>query len=201
MDKKNLLKKILANGIVEISLDKPLLMTEGIWAPVRFCSERISYKNVKLRGDVVAEMAALVKTFVDGRGVILAAATREAEPLVAVLASKLRLKNICLQGHCVGDDKVYSFDKDVVKNSQVIVIDCAIKTNISKLPDVASIESYGGQIKAICALFNYELAASLNFSSIPFCSILTFSDLLEEVTAEQRQVLIHWHNNPSCWHG
>ena len=35
MDKKFLLQEILANGIVEISLDKPLLMTEGIWAPAR----------------------------------------------------------------------------------------------------------------------------------------------------------------------
>lgn len=201
MDKKFLLQEILAHKIVEISWEEPLVVSEGVVAPVCFYTKRIPYKNVELRNNIVKAMAAVVQTFVRDTNVILAAATTDAEPLASVVANQLGLKCIYLQGVGAGENKVYSFDKAAVKNQNVIVIDSAVTTNLSRLPEIAVIENYGGQIKAICALFNFEFAATLNFSSIPFCSILTFSDLLEEVTAEQRQVLIHWHNNPSCWHG
>lgn len=198
MDKKFLLQEILAHKIVEISLEKPLI-AEDIVAPVCFYTKRIPYKNVELRNNIVKAMAAVVQTFVSDTNVILAAATTDAEPLASVVANQLGLKCIYLQGVGAGENKVYSFDKAAVRDQNVIVIDSAVTANLSRLPEIAVIENYGGRIKAICALFNYEFAATLNFSSIPFCSILTFSDLLEEVNAEQRQVLVQWHNDPSRW--
>ncbi len=94
------------------------------------------------------------------------------------------------------------------QGQKVVVIEDLVSTGKSSLQAVDAIREAGGEVIGMCALFTYGFdaaAEAMEKAQVPLFTISNYTALMEVaeeqslITAEQKQSLEAWRQNPGGW--
>lgn len=207
----NKLAEELALQLLEIEAvflrpNEPFTWSSGIKSPI-YCDNRLTLSYPRLRKDIAAGLANIIKENFPEADVIAGTATAGI-PHAAWVSDVLDLPMCYVRSSAKSHGKGNQIEGKVKPGQKVVVIEDLISTGGSVITAVEALRSAGCEVLGVAAIFSYELNKGkelLKEVNIDAVSLVGYSDLihvaLEKELIEDKDVLVleSWSKNPETW--
>lgn len=206
MHQDQIISALIANKIITISPDKPFTYASGMHSPI-YTDLRLTISYPDLRDMIASDLATLIKKEFPEATIIGGVATAGI-PHAALVAEKLHLPMIYVRPKPKDHGRGRQIEGRFSKDDQIVLIDDLITTGGSVLNAVQATQKDGGQVCGISSIFTYYLPdAKENFAkaNVKYAPLLSYPELLKKekksghISADQYEVLRHWHEDPWHW--
>lgn len=197
---------LLEIGAVELRPSDPFTWTSGLAAPI-YCDNRLTIAHPDVRRAIRDGFAALLDT--EGLLPATIAGTATAGiPHAAWLAEAVDQPMAYVRDEAKGHGTGAKIEGRVRAGDDVILVEDLISTGGSALDAVATLREAGATVRAVLAIFSYQLAvAARAFDEAQVdCHVLTdFGTLVDVAHAEgrlsdaERKTLRAWRADPEAW--
>jgi orotate phosphoribosyltransferase len=197
---------LLDVGAVELRPDRPFTWSSGLAAPI-YCDNRLTISRPDVRRAIRDAFAAVLRAHGLTSATIAGTATAGI-PHAAWLAEAVDQPMAYVRSSAKGHGKGARIEGVVEPGDQVVVLEDLISTGGSALDAVAAVRETGATVRAVLAIFSYELeeaAAAFRAADVPRHVLTTFSDLIAlahergDLSAEALGVLKAWRADPEGW--
>lgn len=191
---------------LQINLQQPYTWASGWKSPV-YCDNRKVLSFPYIRDFVKSELANMVLEHFPDAEVIAGVATAGI-PHGTMAADLLKLPMIYVRSKPKEHGMGNQIEGVLEQGQKVVVIEDLVSTGKSSLQAVDAIREAGGEVIGMCALFTYGFDAAteaMEKAQVPLHTISNYTALMEVaeeqglVTAEQKQSLEAWRQNPGGW--
>ena len=198
-------QKLLQIQAVKLSPQEPFTWASGIKSPI-YCDNRLvlSYPDIRsLVIDSFAEEAQAFQPFDLVAGVATAGIAHG-----ALLAEKLGLPFVYVRSKAKKHGRQNKIEGDISTGSTAIVIEDLISTGGSSVQAVEALREANIKVKAVLAIFSYQLpaaAATFGNADCPYHSLSDYNTLLSEavsleyVSPNDLATLKAWKEAPEKW--
>ena len=191
---------------LQINLQQPYTWASGWKSPV-YCDNRKVLSFPYIRDFVKSELANMVLEHFPDAEVIAGVATAGI-PHGTMAADLLKLPMIYVRSKPKEHGMGNQIEGVLEQGQKVVVIEDLVSTGKSSLQAVDAIREAGGEVIGMCALFTYGFDAAteaMENAQVPLHTISNYAALMEVaeeqnlITAEQKQSLEAWRQNPGGW--
>lgn len=191
---------------LQINLQQPYTWASGWKSPV-YCDNRKVLSFPYIRDFVKSELANMVLEHFPDAEVIAGVATAGI-PHGTMAADLLKLPMIYVRSKPKEHGMGNQIEGVLEQGQKVVVIEDLVSTGKSSLQAVDAIREAGGEVIGMCALFTYGFDAAteaMEKAQVPLHTISNYAALMEVaeeqnlITAEQKQSLEAWRQNPGGW--
>lgn len=191
---------------LQINLQQPYTWASGWKSPV-YCDNRKVLSFPYIRDFVKSELANMVLEHFPDAEVIAGVATAGI-PHGTMAADLLKLPMIYVRSKPKEHGMGNQIEGVLEQGQKVVVIEDLVSTGNSSLQAVDAIREAGGEVIGMCALFTYGFDAAteaMEKAQVPLHTISNYAALMEVaeeqnlITAEQKQSLEAWRQNPGSW--
>ena len=191
---------------VKLSPEKPFIWSSGWKSPI-YCDNRITLSYPELRTQIKQQLIDIVKKQfpdVDAIGGVATAGI----PQGALVADALNLPYIYVRSKPKGHGMENMIEGRIAPGATVVLIEDLISTGGSSLKAAEALKSYGVEVLAILAIFNYGFPqADKNFkeAGIKGIALSSYQELINIalkqgiVKEEQLDILTSWRKDPETW--
>lgn len=203
---KHFAEKLMQIKALQINLQQPYTWASGWKSPV-YCDNRKVLSFPYIRDFVKSELANMVLEHFPDAEVIAGVATAGI-PHGTMAADLLKLPMIYVRSKPKEHGMGNQIEGVLEQGQKVVVIEDLVSTGKSSLQAVDAIREAGGEVIGMCALFTYGFdaaAEAMEKAQVPLFTISNYTALMEVaeeqalVTAEQKQSLEAWRQNPGGW--
>jgi orotate phosphoribosyltransferase len=203
---RTLAASLLGIGAVELRPADPFTWTSGLAAPI-YCDNRLTIAYPDVRRAIRDGFAALL----DEEGLLpatIAGTATAGIPHAAWLAEAVDQPMAYVRDEAKGHGTGARIEGRVRAGDDVVLVEDLISTGGSALDAVAALRDAGARVRAVLAIFSYELeAAARGFDAAEVaCHVLTdFGVLVDVAHAEgrlsdaERETLRAWRADPGAW--
>ena len=187
-------------GCLQISPNDYFTYASGLKGPI-YCDNRLILGDSKLREETLGSLISLIGSWKIEFEAVMAMATG-AIALGSLLSDRLELPLGYIRTEPKAHGSGSRIEGGVDKTKKVLVFEDLVNQGSSVKSGVLALRESGYDIAGVVSIVNYEFDMAENYfkaESIPFRSIIKFSDLLEFYASgldqkETRAALIRWHN-------
>jgi orotate phosphoribosyltransferase len=175
-------------------------------APV-YCDNRLTLSYPRVRRTIRDGFADVLKT--EGLDRVTVAGTATAGiPHAAWLSEAVDRPMVYVRSSAKGHGTQARIEGVVEPGDDVIVVEDLISTGGSALDAVAALREAGATVRAVCAIFSYELdaaAAAFRRADVPRHVLTTFSTLIDvayergDLSEYELDALTAWRDDPERW--
>lgn len=193
--KKELIRKLIEIGAINVNFDKQYTFASGLVSPI-YCDNRkiLSYVDVR-RYVKIKLVKSIINNFenID----IIAGVSTSGIPFGLMIAEELNLPFIYVRSKPKG----YGLDKliegDLKEGQRVLVIEDLITTGGSSYKVVEVLRGFGAKVLGVHAIFTYSFDESVKLFNDSNTKLVTLTDFysLVEIYEEKREKLEAWHNS------
>jgi orotate phosphoribosyltransferase len=203
---KHFAEKLMQIKALQINLQQPYTWASGWKSPV-YCDNRKVLSFPYIRDFVKSELANMVLEHFPDAEVIAGVATAGI-PHGTMAADLLKLPMIYVRSKPKEHGMGNQIEGVLEQGQKVVVIEDLVSTGKSSLQAVDAIREAGGEVIGMCALFTYGFdaaAEAMEKAQVPLHTISNYAALMEVaeeqnlITAEQKQSLEAWRQNPGSW--
>jgi orotate phosphoribosyltransferase len=207
-NEKAVAEKLLQVSAVSLSPDKPFTWASGWKSPI-YCDNRKILSFTHVREFVKSEMCNLIFDKFPDAG-LLAGVSTAGIAWGALAADQLKLPFVYVRPkpkeHGLGNQVEGYFEK----GQKTVVIEDLISTGKSSLQVVEALRKADLEVMGMVSIFNYGFSAAkeaFERDSVVFHSLTNYPTMISLaiekgiITADQRDVLLKWQEDPSTWKG
>jgi orotate phosphoribosyltransferase len=207
-NEKAVAEKLLQVSAVSLSPDKPFTWASGWKSPI-YCDNRKILSFTHVREFVKSEMCNLIFDKFPEAG-LLAGVSTAGIAWGALAADQLKLPFVYVRPkpkeHGLGNQVEGYFEK----GQKTVVIEDLISTGKSSLQVVEALRKADLEVMGMVSIFNYGFSAAkeaFERDSVVFHSLTNYPTMISLaiekgiITADQRDVLLKWQEDPSTWKG
>ena len=207
-NEKAVAEKLLQVSAVSLSPDKPFTWASGWKSPI-YCDNRKILSFTHVREFVKSEMCNLIFDKFPDAG-LLAGVSTAGIAWGALAADQLKLPFVYVRPkpkeHGLGNQVEGYFEK----GQKTVVIEDLISTGKSSLQVVEALRKADLEVMGMVSIFNYGFSAAkeaFERDSVVFHSLTNYPTMISLAiekgirTADQRDVLLKWQEDPSTWKG
>lgn len=203
---KHFAENLMQIKALQINLQQPYTWASGWNSPV-YCDNRKVLSYPYTRDFVKSELANMVLEHFPDAEVIAGVATAGI-PHGAMAADLLKLPFIYVRSKPKEHGMGNQIEGVLEKGQKVVVIEDLVSTGKSSLQAVEAIRAAGGDVQGMCALFTYGFDAAtqaMESANVALHTISNYTALMEVaeeqnlITAEQKQSLEQWRQDPASW--
>lgn len=204
--RKQIAQDLLAIKAVTLSPNKPFQWVSGIKSPI-YTDNRLTIGYPEVRARIASGLARLIiesYPTVDAIGGVVTAGI----PHATSVADRLGLPLCYVRSAPKDHGRGKQVEGYLEKGASVVLIDDLISTGGSVIKAAEALRNEGYTVLGIAAIFSYELPeGQTNFekANLPLVTLTNYSTLLEQaeegrlVTAEEREDLLSWRQDPWGW--
>ncbi|MHA6251357.1 orotate phosphoribosyltransferase [Oceanobacillus sp. CAU 1775] len=184
---------------VQLRPDNYFTWTSGIRSPI-YCDNRLIMSYPEVRNKVIEAFVKIMEEKQFKPDVIAGCATAGI-PHAAWLSERLNLPMAYVRSKPKGHGKGNQIEGIIQPGQKVLVIEDLISTGGSSIESAKAIESAGGEVISVLAIFSYGLKqAKENFKNADFnFTTITNFDKLLEALMETQQMTIEEKNTMTSW--
>jgi len=199
-------ENLLQIRAVKLSVNKPFTWASGMLSPI-YCDNRKTLSYHKIRTSIRQQFVNIIQNEYPSVDVVAGVATGAIAHGILV-AQELGVPFVYVRPsekkHGLGN----KIEGNLESGQSVIVIEDLISTGNSSLSAVEAIREAGCEVKAMIAIFSYNLKIALNNFEKANCTLYTLADydFLIQKAAESNYIsesdmssLIKWRENPEQW--
>ena len=207
-NEKAVAEKLLQVSAVSLSPDKPFTWASGWKSPI-YCDNRKILSFTHVREFMKSEMCNLIFDKFPDAG-LLAGVSTAGIAWGALAADQLKLPFVYVRPkpkeHGLGNQVEGYFEK----GQKTVVIEDLISTGKSSLQVVEALRKADLEVMGMVSIFNYGFSAAkeaFERDSVVFHSLTNYPTMISLaiekgiITADQRDVLLKWQEDPSTWKG
>ena len=201
-------KNLLDINAVTLRPNEPFTWASGLKAPI-YTDNRLTISYPWVRRNIYIGMIDRIKHNFGIENVDVIAGTATAGiPHATLVAERLQKPLIYVRSKPKDHGQGRQIEGVLKPGQKVIVIDDLLSTGGSVLNAVKAVQTAGGEVLGVVAIFSYELSAlTKNFAAVdlPFYTVTNYSTLIEEalkqglVTDEEKTSLHAWREDPETW--
>ena len=201
-------KNLLDINAVTLRPNEPFTWASGLKAP-NYTHNRLTISYPWVRRNIYIGMIDRIKHNFGIENVDVIAGTATAGiPHATLVAERLQKPLIYVRSKPKDHGQGRQIEGVLKPGQKVIVIDDLLSTGGSVLNAVKAVQTAGGEVLGVVAIFSYELSAlTKNFAAVdlPFYTVTNYSTLIEEalkqglVTDEEKTSLHAWREDPETW--
>lgn len=197
---------LLSIGAVSLSPDQPFTWSSGMKSPI-YCDNRRTLGYPRIRADVCDGFERLVR----GQGMdpdVIAGTATAGIPHAAWLAERLDLPMAYVRSSAKSHGTGNQIEGVVEEGDVVVLVEDLISTGGSALTAVEALREAGAIVRAVVAIFTYELATSTEAfaaSNVALHTLTSFSTLVDvaqsqgDLSDDQLASLQTWRSDPESW--
>lgn len=184
----------------------PFIWTSGMQAPV-YCDNRLTISYPDLRRQIAAGFAEIIRAVVPDAEVIAGTATAGI-PHATLVAELLNLPLVYVRAEAKGHGKGKQIEGAYQTGQKVVLIEDLISTGGSSAAAAAALKEAGMDVKAVLAIFTYQLdAAQERFEALnlPVYALTDLETVLDELDLSgglrfsEMEEIRAWRDDPNNW--
>lgn len=197
---------LLNIGAVFLRPNDPFTWSSGLKSPI-YCDNRMTMSYPKVRKEIAAGLAALIRTHFPQVEMIAGTATAGI-PHAAWVSDLLDLPMCYVRSKAKAHGKGNQIEGKVEKGQHVVVVEDLISTGGSVLTAVEALREAGCIVLGTVSIFSYELEKGkrqLEEAGVKAVSLAGYSDLIQtafeqkRISEEDLNALKKWRENPEEW--
>lgn len=203
---RSLAAALLNIGAVELRPTSPFTWSSGLVAPI-YCDNRLTLSHPRARRTIrdgfveVLRLQSLTATTIVGTATA-------GIPHAAWLAEAIDRPMAYVRSSAKEHGQGARIEGGVEAGDEVVVVEDLISTGGSALDAVAALRAAGATVRAVLAIFSYELdaaAAAFRDADVPRYVLTTFGTLIDvahertDLSGEDLDVLRAWRADPEAW--
>ncbi len=203
------MEKLIANHLLDIEAvflkpNDPFTWASGIKSPI-YCDNRLTLSYPKVRKDIEAGLAKLIKENYPEAECLMGTATAGI-PHAALVSEILDLPMGYVRGGAKSHGRNNRIEGVVKPGMKVVVVEDLISTGGSSLECVDALRASGCEVIGLVAIFTYGLPkAKENFESYqcPYQTLTNYDELVHVaveknyISEADKEKLFAWKQNPS----
>lgn len=203
------MEKLIANHLLDIEAvflkpNDPFTWASGIKSPI-YCDNRLTLSYPKVRKDIEAGLAQLIKDNYPEAECLMGTATAGI-PHAALVSEILDLPMGYVRGGAKSHGRNNRIEGVVKPGMKVVVVEDLISTGGSSLECVEALRASGCEVIGLVAIFTYGLPkAKENFDSYqcPYQTLTNYDELVHVaveknyISEADKEKLFAWKQNPS----
>ncbi len=199
-------KSLLDRGAVVIRPSEPFRYASGILSPI-YCDNRLLLSDPVKRNLVIDGLTQLAK---EAHPDFVAGTATAGIAWGAWVADRLNLPFAYVRAEAKSHGKGKRIEGEVVKGSSGVLIEDLITTGGSAFSAADALVEERAKVKAILAIFTYQMAetkSALNEKDYSLRTLVNLDQLLSvavdmgKISASDRKIVEVWRNNPKLWPG
>jgi orotate phosphoribosyltransferase len=197
---------LLSIGAVSLSPDDPFTWSSGMLSPI-YCDNRRTLGYPRIRTDVCDGFERLVRGKDMDPDVVAGTATAGI-PHAAWLADRLDLPMAYVRSSAKSHGTGNQIEGVIEEGDVVVLVEDLVSTGGSALTAVEALRDAGAVVRAVVAIFTYELATSAEAfaaSNVALHTLTSFSTLVDvaqrqgDLSGDQLASLRDWRSDPQAW--
>lgn len=197
---------LLNIGAVFLRPNDPFTWSSGLKSPI-YCDNRMTMSYPKVRKEIAAGLAALIRTHFPQVEMIAGTATAGI-PHAAWVSDLLDLPMCYVRSKAKAHGKGNQIEGKVEKGQHVVVVEDLISTGGSVLTAVEALREAGCSVLGAVSIFSYELdkgKRQFEEAGVKAVSLTGYSDLIQtafegnRISEEDLKALKKWRENPEEW--
>ncbi|MEM8584921.1 MAG: orotate phosphoribosyltransferase [Bacteroidota bacterium] len=196
---------LLTSGAVQLRPESPFTWASGLKSPI-YCDNRVLLSFPIKRDSLVDAFVEAAKDFgaIDGIAGVATAGIAHG----ALLADRLSLPFIYVRSKAKGHGRQNLIEGKLQKMGRYLLVEDLISTGGSAIQAASAIESEGGTVSGVLAIFTYELPkaeAAFQEAGIMLRTLSNYSSLVA-VANDQKTISVHeadslkqWRQDPQAW--
>jgi orotate phosphoribosyltransferase len=197
---------LLTIGAVALRPEQPFMWSSGLRAPI-YCDNRRTLAYPRIRTAICNDFAHLAGAH-DLLPATIAGTATAGIPHAAWLADRLHQPMAYVRSEAKTHGRKNQIEGIVAEGDAVIVVEDLISTGGSALNAVAALRSAGAEVRAVLAIFSYELdtaAAAFEDAGIPLHTLTGYRTLLrvarehDDLSDTALEALRAWRRDPEAW--
>ncbi len=202
--KELIAKDLLSIKAVFLRPEEPFTWASGIKSPI-YCDNRLTLTDVKVRGDVEAGLAKLVKENYPDVEVLMGTSTAGIAH-AAIVGHLLELPMGYVRSGNKDHGRQNRIEGKLEKGQKVVVVEDLISTGGSVIDVVEALREAGAEVLGIVSIFTYGMQKGLDrlanaeVKNVSLTDLETVAAVAAEtgyIKAEDVERLIRFRNNPS----
>lgn len=202
--KELIAKDLLSIKAVFLRPEEPFTWASGIKSPI-YCDNRLTLTDVKVRGDVEAGLAKLVKENYPDVEVLMGTSTAGIAH-AAIVGHLLELPMGYVRSGNKDHGRQNRIEGKLEKGQKVVVVEDLISTGGSVIDVVEALREAGAEVLGIVSIFTYGMQkgldrlANADVKNVSLTDLETVAAVAAEtgyIKAEDVERLIRFRNNPS----
>lgn len=202
--KELIAKDLLSIKAVFLRPEEPFTWASGIKSPI-YCDNRLTLTDVKVRGDVEAGLAKLVKENYPDVEVLMGTSTAGIAH-AAIVGHLLELPMGYVRSGNKDHGRQNRIEGKLEKDQKVVVVEDLISTGGSVIDVVEALREAGAEVLGIVSIFTYGMQKGLDrlanaeVKNVSLTDLETVAAVAAEtgyIKAEDVERLIRFRNNPS----
>lgn len=198
---------LLSIGAVSLSPEEPFTWSSGLQSPI-YCDNRRTLGYPRIRRDVCDGFERLVRRRDMDPDVIAGTATAGI-PHAAWLAERLDLPMAYVRSSAKSHGTGNQIEGVIEEGDVVVLVEDLISTGGSALTAVEALREAGAVVRAVVAIFTYELDTSTDAfaaSNVALRTLTSFSTLVDvaqrqgDLSGDALDSLKAWRSDPQSWH-
>lgn len=197
---------LLKINAVKLNSKEPFTWASGRKSPI-YCDNRVTLSYPAIRNFIRQEFTRLISEKVGAVNVVAGVATGGIAQ-GALVAQELGLPFIYVRSEAKKHGLTNLIEGKVEAGQSVVVVEDLISTGKSSLLVVDALREAGCDVKAMVAIFSYDLdVAKKNFeqAKLPLYTLSNYHDLVQcasdlgSISSEDFHSLQEWRQNPEKW--
>lgn len=198
-------KKLLQIKAIKLDPQNPFTWASGILSPI-YCDNRVSLSYPDIRDTISNGLIELINKLLPIDAI--AGVATAGIPHGAIAAYRLGLPFVYVRDKQKSHGRQNQIEGQLKPKSNIVLVEDLISTGGSSLRAASALIDEGHNIKAICAIFSYQLQiakSNFNTSNIPHYTITNYEVLLKVaesmgyITEEDMDTLNKWKTDPNSW--
>jgi len=199
-------KRLLEINIIKIQPDTPFTWVSGWKSPI-YCDNRKILSYPETRSVICDKFVEIVSEKYPEAEVIAGVATGAIAHGVLV-ADKLGLPFIYVRSSPKGHGLENLIEGDLKPGQKVVIIEDLVSTGISSLKAVEAVNSFGGEVIGMTAIFTYnfpQAQKSFEEAKVELTTLSCYQILIElalemgKISQTQVNSLMKWREAPENW--
>jgi orotate phosphoribosyltransferase len=189
---KQIASSLLSIGAVFLRPEQPFTWASGIKSPI-YCDNRLTLSAPRIREQVEAGLAALVKKYYPSCEMLMGTSTAGIAH-AAITATLLDLPMGYVRGEAKSHGRTNRIEGRMEPGTKVVVVEDLISTGGSAIDVVEALRAEGAEVLGIVSIFTYgmkrglERIAAAGTENHSLCCL----DILVEVAEEEGRIAPGW---------
>ncbi len=196
---------LLQINAIRLNLQNPFTWASGLRSPV-YCDNRLALSHPEVRNKIIDGFLEMAREF--ALFDVVAGVATAGIAYGALVADRLKLPFVYVRSSAKTHGRKNLIEGRLPGNAKTLVIEDLISTGGSSLAAVEALRAEQSTVKAVLAIFQYNLVDAVKQFSEAQCIFKTLTDFKTLIgVAEQTGQIQHsdiasltaWHDDPHAW--
>jgi orotate phosphoribosyltransferase len=194
-DAKQIAEILLNINAVKLQPSNFFTWSSGKKSPI-YCDNRVLLSHINERTIIRDLFCKCIRTHFHNVNYIAGVATGAIAHGI-MIAEQLNLPFVYVRGEAKGHGRKNQIEGNLIKNSNVLVIEDLISTGGSSLKAIEAIQHHGSNVIGLLSIFTYGFC-KMDIENIPFFSLCDYSTLIEVainskiIQQNEKNILFEW---------